>query len=101
MVKAATKKDKERYQKLADLGCIVCLLWEGAQTPPEIHHPYGRTGDGNQKTYPLCHKHHNSGKDTEHYTSRHPFKARFEERYETDAELLERTNRLININFTD
>ena len=89
------KADKERYQKLIDLGCIVCLIFEEVYTPPEIHHPYGRKGNGNQKTYPLCFLHHNSRVDCDDYTSRHPYKFKFEERYDTDENLLEETNRLI------
>ena len=89
------KADKERYQKLSDLGCIVCLLEKGVYSPPEIHHPFGRTKGGNQKTYPLCFFHHNSRVDCDAYTSRHPWKTKFEERYGTEESLLVETNRLI------
>ena len=89
------KLDKERYQKLVDLGCIVCNLEKGLYTPPEIHHPYGRKKDGNQKTYPLCYYHHREGSNCEEYVSRHPWLSEFEDRYGTEEYLLEQTNNLI------
>lgn len=87
------KADSDRYKLLLDLGCIVCLIHEHAWTPPEIHHPYGRTKDGNQKTIGLCFYHHREGSDCDAYTSRHPFKARFIERYGSEEYLLEETNK--------
>ena len=89
------KADKERYQKLLELGCIVCLLHEDVWSPAEIHHPYGKTKDGNQKTYPLCPTHHRSGVNRDEYVSRHPWLTEFEERYGTEESLLAETNRLI------
>lgn len=97
---ARTKKDNDRYKQLVELGCIVCLN-NGIYTPPQIHHTQGRTGDGNQKTIPLCYYHHMEGSNCETHVSRHPWLTEFEERYGTEASLLEQTNRLININFTD
>lgn len=88
------KADEKRYKQLIEIGCIVCRL-EGKNTPPQIHHPYGRTGDGNQKTIPLCYYHHQEGSDCEAYTSRHPWKTRFVARYGTEEYLLEETNKLI------
>jgi hypothetical protein len=90
------KADKERYDLLIQLGCIVCLIHKGIYTPPQIHHPYGRKGDGNQKTIGLCYCHHMADQENPlnpEYTSRHPYKKRFEARYGTEAELLEETNR--------
>lgn len=92
---AVSKKDKERYQKLVDLGCIVCLKDKGLYTPPEIHHPYGRTKDGNQKTYGLCFYHHRQGGNCDEYVSRHPWLSEFEDRYGSEEYLLEETNKLI------
>ncbi len=89
------KAVKERYQKLIDLGCIVCHNEKGIYTPPEIHHPYGRTKDGDFHTYPLCFWHHREGSDCDDYTSRHPHKGRFEDRHGTDEYLLNITNELI------
>lgn len=89
------KADKDRYQQLIEIGCIVCRKEKGIYTPPQIHHTEGRTGDGNQKTIPLCYYHHMEGSDNDAYTSRHPFKSRFEERYGSEQYLLEETNKLL------
>ena len=90
------KADKERYQKIADMGCAVCHK-NGIFTPAEIHHPYGRTKDGNQKTYGLCFYHHREGSNCEEYVSRHPWLTEFEERYGSEESLIEYTNNIIDI----
>lgn len=92
---AANKKDKERYQKLVDLGCIVCLKFEVVYSPPSIHHINGRTGNGNQETIPLCYYHHQEGSNCDKYVSRHPWLTEFESRYGSEESLLEETNKLI------
>jgi len=90
------KADKERYEKIAEIGCIVCKLFEGTWSPAEIHHPNGRTKNGNQETYGLCFYHHREGSNCAEYTSRHPWLTEFEARYKTEEELIEITNKLIN-----
>jgi hypothetical protein len=89
------KTDKDRYDKLVQIGCIVCRNKMGVYSIPEIHHINGRTGNGNQETIGLCTKHHREGSDNEHWTSRHPWRKRFEARYGTEAELLAKTNELL------
>lgn len=91
------KEDKTRFDLLSQLGCIVCVRERGIFTPPEIHHINGRTGNGNQETIGLCFFHHREGSDCQEYTSRHPYKARFIARYGTEAELLEATNKLLDV----
>ena len=86
------KADKERYDLLVQIGCIVCQIHKNIYTMPQIHHPWGRTKDGNQKTIPLCYYHHQEGSDCPEYTSRHPWKTRFVQRYGTEESLLEETN---------
>lgn len=94
--RAANKSDKVRMRALADLGCIVCLLHLNTWTPPEIHHTTGKTKKGaHQCTLPLCFRHHREGVDSEAYTSRHPYKARFEARYGTEQELLAKVEELL------
>lgn len=90
------KADKERYQKISELGCCVCLKFESIFTPCEIHHTQGRTKDGNQKTIGLCFYHHREGSNNETYTSRHPWLSEFEDRYGTEESLLEYTNNLLS-----
>lgn len=92
---AVTKKDKERYQKLVELGCCICLKFEEVWSPCEIHHINGRTGNGNQETIGLCHLHHRGGNNCEEYVSRHPWLSEFEGRYDSEESLLEWTNNLI------
>ena len=89
---AITKKDKIRYQKLVDLGCICCRQ-NGIYSPPSIHHTAGRTKDGNQKTIPLCGAHHQTGGYgvAFHATGRKTWEAKFG----TEESLLEQTNLLI------
>ena len=89
------KADKQRYQALVELGCIICKQ-EGKYTPPQIHHINGRTGNGNQETIPLCYYHHMEGSNDECFTSRHPWKARFIQRYGPEQDLLKEVNELIN-----
>lgn len=90
------KEEQEYLSRVADVGCIVCLLTEEVFTPPEIHHIDGKTKkDAHFKAIPLCHYHHREGSDNEAYTSRHPYKVRFEERYGTEQYLLEKTKELI------
>jgi hypothetical protein len=89
------KADKERYQKLAELGCICCRLFEGVFSPCDVHHINGRTKNGNQETIGLCYYHHREGSNCETHVSRHPWLSEFEDRYKTEAELLEITNDLL------
>ena len=88
------KADKKRYEKLADIGCCVCLKFKGVYSPPAIHHTKGRTKDGNQKTIPLCGAHHQTGGNgiAFHATGRKTWEAKFG----TEESLLEYTNDLIS-----
>lgn len=98
-----TKADKERGQKLHDLGCIICLKIHGVYTYPAIHHIDGKVYKGcHQLTLPLCPKHHqekcNESIDgMKMWVSRHgDGRAAFEAHYGTEQELLEEVNELIN-----
>jgi hypothetical protein len=54
-----TKEDKDRAEKLRDLGCIVCINEFQLFTPPAIHHIDGQSKKGcHQLTIPLCPSHH-------------------------------------------
>ena len=60
-----TKDEKAHYAKLADLGCIVCLLQGYGHSPCEIHHIRTGTGAGLRshwsKAIGLCAAHHRTG----------------------------------------
>lgn len=60
-----TKDERRHYARLADLGCVVCLLQGYGHSPCEIHHI--RTGTGLakkahwSKAIGLCPTHHRLG----------------------------------------
>lgn len=56
----ATKAERERFERLKNLGCIVCGLTRGAtRGPVEIHHIVrGNKRLGHWYTLPLCYAHH-------------------------------------------
>lgn len=93
-----TAEEKRHMKKVAALGCIVCLLFEEVFTPASIHHMEGKTKPGAHfKALPLCFRHHQEGSCCDEWVSRHPHKARFEERYGTEEQLLEHVNKLIGV----
>lgn len=60
----ATKAEKEHFDKLAQLGCILCIrLGYGEGTPAEIHHIRKSGIRAKSPVIPLCFEHHrgNSG----------------------------------------
>lgn len=95
--RSLTKVDRTRFSKLSELGCIVCKVHLNCFTPTAIHHISGCTKEGcHQLTIPLCGNHHQIPSNTYRWFSRHgDGKARFEEAYGTELELLEMTNELI------
>ncbi len=98
--RSLTKADKERSDKLRELGCIVCLNVLELYTPPAIHHLNGQAKPGcHQLTIPLCTMHHQVSCNTPAYplwVSRHgDGRAAFEKEYGTELELLEQVNRMI------
>ena len=91
-----TKAEQDWLDQIIQIGCIVCLLEKLGATPAEVHHNNGSRKPGAHfDTIPLCFLHHRSWEDVEKYTSRHPFKKRFENRYGTDKELLQKTREII------
>jgi len=85
--------EEQRYlDSLRELGCIVCLETMGIFSPAVPHHMDGKTKPGaHLRSFPLCYEHHQGGKNDWQCVSRHPHKARFEERYGSEDELLEKT----------
>ena len=96
-MRTPTKADKERKQKLEDLGCIVCLKFMKVFTPPAIHHIDGQTKEGcHQLTIPLCGPHHQISSNIWEWVSLHgDGKKAFAQAYGTEQELLKLTNELI------
>ena len=80
----ATKQQKEHYDKLARLGCILCIrLGYGEGTPAEIHHIRRAGKRSDAPVIPLCPEHHR-GNSGIHGLGR----KRFEREYATTEELL-------------
>jgi len=95
MIKVLNKADKLRYQKLSDLGCLICLIHEGVYSQCEIHHLVTFPKKDNQRTIGLCYVHHREGSNCDEYVSRHPWLTEFENRYGDEDSLLEKANNLI------
>ena len=89
------KAEKEHYDKVARLGCILCRQYGIKDTPAEIHH-IRRFGGlrANTEVIPLCPEHHRGN------TGVHGLGAKgFERRYNlTQEDLLTFTERLLAIN---
>ena len=87
------KQDKERFEKLKQIGCIACQK-KGIFSEPVIHHIRRFTGMGlrppHDKTIPLCPEHHNMGNQSIHLN-----KTKFEELFGTELHLLDETNKQI------
>ncbi len=72
-------------------GCIACRLDGMAPRPTCVHHILrGGQRMGHLFTLPLCDPGHHQGGQEAGLISRHPWKARFEQRYGTEADLLTR-----------
>ncbi|MBD7747769.1 hypothetical protein HJX11_09780 [Klebsiella pneumoniae] len=88
--KRASKSDKQYFQDLVEIGCIVCKVHFGVYSAPEIHHI--RTGQGagqranHKETLPLCPPHHRTGG---HGVAIHAGQKTWEKNYGTETELLE------------
>jgi len=89
-----TKAEKQRFQQLVDIGCVVCLRSGYGYSQPEIHHL--RTGAGagqkSKDTIPLCPQHHRIGG---YGIAIHAGQKEFEKRYGTEQFLLEYTNKFL------
>ena len=92
-----TKQEKEYWDRIASLGCICCRI-DGRFNPlVSIHHIEGRTKKGcHRKVLALCAGHHQDGTGNDRtMIAVHPWKARFEDRYGTQEQLMEMTNHLL------
>jgi hypothetical protein len=88
----ATKHEKEKYRKIAELGCSLCRHQGNEGTPAELHHI--RRGGVRSKSLviPLCTFHHRGTNTSIHGMGR----KRFEQEYGiTEEQLLEKTESLI------
>ena len=91
--KRPNKIERERLATIGNMPCYACFQ-DGRETNAEVHHIRTQTGLGLRPshfaTIPLCPTHHRYGK-----VSVHLGKKAFVERYGTEQEILEKTNREI------
>lgn len=88
--------EKRFHTALASLGCIACRL-DGRLNPiVSIHHIECRTRPGaHLRVLPLCAGHHQDGTGIPGLIAVHPWKRRFEDRYGSQDELLQRCQGLL------
>lgn len=92
-----TKAERAHLNRVAELGCIACLLDGYQDTPSEIHHPRAGSGAGQRSSHmlalPLCPAHHRTGGLG---VAIHAGQKTWEKKYGTEAELLTRVTELLN-----
>ena len=88
-----TKDEKEKYRKIAELGCSLCRHQGNEGTPAELHHIRRTSKRSNAPVIPLCPYHHRGSNTSIHGMGR----KRFEREYLiTEEELLVQTENLLN-----
>lgn len=90
-----TREEAAWMDAITALGCIACRLDGHYGTPGAVHHILrGGVRMGHLYTICLCDPghHQNGGPDK---ISRHPWKTRFEDRYGSEALLLEKSRELV------
>jgi hypothetical protein len=88
----ATKSEKEKYRKIAELGCSLCRHQGNEGTPAELHHIRrgGRRSDA--PVIPLCPYHHRGSNTSIHGMGRRRFEAEYDV---TEESLLAQTLELL------
>jgi hypothetical protein len=88
----ATKHEKEKLRKIAELGCSLCRHQGNEGTPAELHHIRRGGIRSRSPVIPLCTFHHRGSNTSIHGMGR----KRFEQEYGiTEEQLLEKTESLI------
>lgn len=92
-----TKDEKNHYDKLAQLGCVVCKREGWGFSMAEIHHMRSKAGAGRKNHWslsiPLCPNHHRTGGFG---IAIHAGQKTFEAKFGTEAELLAYSLDLLN-----
>lgn len=94
-----SKATQERFTAMSRIGCIVCRVFHNTRSDAHIHHLSGLKYRGmgmkarDDHTIPLCPTHHQYG--TKAIPSVHLQPKIFAERYGTQEELLEMTNKML------
>lgn len=89
-----TKSQSEKWDRLREMGCVVCRNTGLGPTPPAIHHCH--TGAGGRKDHDkviaICHYHH-QGKEGIHTIGRGPWEAK----YGTEQQLMDQQNEELSL----
>lgn len=89
------KAERAHLDKVARIGCIVCIRLGYGESPAEIHHPRKGAGMGQRASHydaiPLCPSHHRTGG---YGVAIHAGQKEFERLYGTEAALLDEVRRL-------
>lgn len=92
-----TKDERAWMDAITALGCIACLIDGHERVPGAVHHILrGGHRIGHLHTICLCQPGHHMDGAHLGMVSRHPWKAQFEARYGTEAELLELTKKIVS-----
>lgn len=83
-----TAKQKKYFAKVAEIGCIACML-DGIYTPCEIHHGKKYGYRDHDYVYGLCPAHHKMTAMIKGVVNRHGNPIEFAEMYGTDEDLVE------------
>jgi hypothetical protein len=88
--------EKKHYDKLSQIGCIVCHRLGFGYTMPHIHHIRHGVGMAQRSHYlmaiPLCPLHHTNGG---YGVALHAGQKTFEANFGTESELLEHTTKFL------
>ena len=95
--RAPTVAERAWMDAITALGCIACLIDGRERVPGAVHHILrGGHRIGHLHTICLCDPGHHQNGQPMGLISRHPWKAQFEARYGTEAELLELTKKIVS-----
>lgn len=87
--KAPNAEERAWMDWIVARGCIACRMDGHEPRPTAVHHILrGGVRMGHLYTLPLCDPGHHQGGESIGLVSRHPTRARFEERYDTELALL-------------
>ena len=96
MIKAKTKAEAAHMAAVSELGCIACIVTGIIDSPAECHHVRFKAGASQRSSHMdiigLCPPHHRTGG---YGVAFHAGKIAFEQKFGTEEELLERTNKLL------
>jgi hypothetical protein len=90
------KDERKHYEKLSQIGCIVCRNLGFGYSQPHIHHIRHGAGAGQKSHWscaiPLCPMHHQNGG---YGIALHAGQKTFEKKYGTESQLLQQTLELL------